>query len=100
MRAAARNASRRRFIGVEPECAAWPWNVIAWRSTPNAEVEQHRTLFDVQLEIRHRVHELAAAVLHLLEIDADGLQRFGQRDARLVDERAGLVHVEVARARR
>src|SRR5580765_364419 len=34
IRPAARNASRRRFMGVLPECAAWPRNVIACRSTP------------------------------------------------------------------
>ena len=32
--AAAASASRRAFMGVEPECASWPWKVMAWRSTP------------------------------------------------------------------
>ena len=33
-RPAARNASRRRFIGVEPAWLALPVNLMAWRSTP------------------------------------------------------------------
>ena len=32
--AAAARASRRAFMGVEPECASCPWNVMLCRSTP------------------------------------------------------------------
>ena len=32
--AAPASASRRWSIGVEPACAAWPRQVIRWRSTP------------------------------------------------------------------
>ena len=54
-------------IGVEPEWAAWPVNVIACRSTPNVPAPrpsavhrlEHRALLDVQLEVGGGVLQLA-----------------------------------------
>src|SRR6185312_307414 len=44
------------------------------RAERKIEIEQHRALLDVQLEIRGGVFEFHAAVFHLLEIDADTFQ--------------------------
>ena len=61
--AAARNASRRIGIGVDPECAAWPMKRSMCRSTPKVPSTtpvgllqrlEHRPLLDVQLEIGAR----------------------------------------------
>ena len=52
---------------------------MAWRSTPKVpstvaerpiEIEQHRALLDVQLEVSGGVRQFFAAFLHLLEIDS------------------------------
>ena len=69
--AAPASASRRLSIGVEPACAAWPRQVIRWRSTPNvprttpsgrSERLEHRALLDVQLEVGGRALELGPRV--------------------------------------
>ena len=48
------------------------------RAERQIEVEQHRSLLDVQFQIRGGVLEFLAAVLHALEINADFSQRIGQ----------------------
>ena len=65
-----------------------------------AEVQQHRPLLDVQLEISCGIFELRAAFFDAFEIHADVPERVGQGNAILVLEDTGLVHVEVARASR
>ena len=64
------------------------------------EVEEHRPLLDVELEVGRRRRSLAAALLDPLEVDADVPQRVRQADALLVDEPPRLVEVEVAGAGR
>ncbi len=100
--AAPASASRRWSIGVEPACAAWPRQVIRWRSTPNvpstapsgrSDRLEHRPLLDVQLEVGGRVLELRARVERPVEVDAVLAQRVRQRDAVAVGQRAQLVLV-------
>ena len=77
--AAAASASRRRSIGVEPACAAWPRKrdlvaLDAERAEHDAEREihalQHRALLDVELEVGGRVRELRVGVERAVEVDA------------------------------
>ena len=63
------------------------------------EVEQHRPLLDVELEVGRRGGQLATTVQHPVEVDADRPEGVGQADAPGVDEAPRLVHVEVAGAR-
>ena len=63
------------------------------------KVQQHRPLFDVQLQVSRGVFKLLAAIFHALEIDADPLQRIRQSNAVFVLETARFVEVQVARTR-
>src|SRR4051812_268299 len=62
------------------------------------EIEKDGALFDVELEIGGGVLELPAAVLHLFEIDPVLGERGRKRDALLVLQGAGFIHVEMAGA--
>ena len=64
------------------------------------EIEKHRSLFDMQFQIRGSVREFFAAVLYLFEIDPLLFQRCRKGDALFVFQVSRLVHVEISRARR
>src|SRR5439155_772366 len=72
--AAARNASRRIGIGVDPEWAAWPVKRIVFRSTPNVPTTTPVRLF-IASRTERRQHAKAAvqppAVRHRIEVAAD-----------------------------
>ena len=64
------------------------------------EIEKHRALFDVQLEIRRGVLQFFAGIFYFLEIDSVFFQRIDQANSVLVLEPARFVHVDLARAGR
>ena len=70
------------------------------RTERQVQVQQHRALLDVQLQVGRGVIQLDPAVLHFLEVNAHRLERVGQRDALLVPQPARLGQVERPRARR
>ncbi len=91
--AAAASASWRASMGVDPECASWPKNVMAWRSTPlvpnttpsgKCHALQNGALFDVQLNVSRRVLLLARRFGKTVDRKAATLDRVFQADAVLV----------------
>ena len=61
------------------------------RAERQIEIEQHRSLFDVQFQIGRGAREFLAAFLHAFEFDPVFLQRLRKRDAALILERARFV---------
>ena len=64
------------------------------------QIQQHRSLLDVQFQISGRVFEFLAAFFHPFEINPNFLQRVWQADVLFVLQFARLVHIEVAGAGR
>ena len=73
-----RRAAGMRGLAVERDGVSLDAERAEHRAERQIEIEQHRALLDVQFEIRGGVLEFLAAVLHVLEINADVLQRVGQ----------------------
>ena len=91
--AAAASASRRAVIGVEPECASCPWNVIGCRSTPfvpstapsgRSMLLQHRPLLNVQFKISRRILPLDSGIANRINREA----ALGQRDFKRLPSRS------------
>ena len=109
--AAARNASRRIGIGVDPECAAWPVNRSMWRSTPNVPSTTPVGLFIdsstgpcSMCSSRYARASIAFSsrvrVEHPLDVDAVLGERIDEPHALPILQLADVVELQLARRRR
>ena len=62
------------------------------------QIQQHRPLLDVQLDVTGGVLQFLARIFHALEINAHVLERVGKFDALFVHKAARFVHIEIAGA--
>src|SRR5436189_251072 len=80
------------------------WALAAERAEHRAErqveIEEHRPLLDVELDVGRGALELSPALPRALEVDSMPAQCLGKRDAVLVLQAACLVEVQMSRARR
>jgi len=62
------------------------------------QIEEHRSLLDMQFEIGSGIFQFGVALFDALEIDADGLEALGSRMPSLSFQSARFIHVQVAGA--
>ena len=79
-----RRAAGMRGLAVKSDRVTFDAECSDHRRQWPIQVEQHRTLFDVQFEIGRGIVEFFAAIFHLLEVDSVRFERGGKRDAFLV----------------
>ena len=103
--AAAASASRRSAMGVEPECASWPWKVMAWRSTPlvprtaasgSPRRFEYGPLLDVEFEVGGDVAAFGGRIADAFDVDLALPQGVFEADAVAIG--AGAIGLNGVRA--
>ena len=88
-----------RCLSAERDCVPLDAESSEHGAEWNTEIEQHRTLFDVQFDVSRGVFQFFPGIFYFFEIDSVFLHRVDQENAIFVFEFSRFVHVDLARAR-